>query len=84
MQVHVPTLTVHAWLSCLIWTWKSKKLINAEMGLPALHDIQVSLAVAVTSGTPGGCILTAHTDTREKLLLMFVKGVISVSQTTKV
>lgn len=53
-------LTFHGWLICLIWTWKSKEVINLERGLPALHDIKVSLAVVLTSGTPGGFILTAY------------------------
>lgn len=35
--------------------------MNTERGLPALHDIQVSLAVVLITGAPGGCILTERT-----------------------
>lgn len=37
-------------------------MVNTDQGPPGPHDIQVWLAVALTEGTPGGFILTAHTD----------------------
>ncbi len=59
-------LTFHVWFFCVISTLKSKVVKKTETGLPAVHDIEVSLAVLLTLGTPGGCILTGRTHTRTR------------------
>lgn len=54
-------LTLQCCFSSLTLMLKSKDLMNLERGLPTLHDIQVSLAVVLITGAPGGCILTERT-----------------------